>query len=794
MWQVGKEDIFMNLDFRIMFRNSFGLLFVMMGFMISACSTPPETKVDVADTTPGMAVIESVRTDVTSDRAIITFVCSKRTTHGDPFALANPARISFDIMGKPAKDIPGQVKFKIGPVKEILIKDKKDGIAGVVVYVRHERNDSRFIKRGKDIVFEVTPVKEEKRVGKELSSHGSPDPSQPQILDVNITQRKGNRTRLSIKTDKKVEYDVKLHRTVLIIKLKEGAISPELMKKLDTEHSEGAIKNIKAFHSALDKQSLLRVKLDQLTPYHITQDGAILNIDFDPVPESAPPAVKRPAAAAPLKKAEPAAVKKAFGKDKGSESVEPVSRAGGVEVTSKPYAGEHMSFDFVDTDIRNILQLISEVAGINIVWGSDVEGKISLKLNNVPWDQAMEMILKPNGLTYQIEDDVLWVVPEGKLRDIELKADKRKGALMAAKRLQGIFETKIIEFIKLKHRSAHNIYTLLVGGEVDTKEVVNGKLVIKTRKIPPLLDIEAAKSTEENEGEEESGKKTEISTMDLYITYDSGANVIAVNGVRAKVEKVKELIKILDAPVKQVMVEARIVEATTGFARDLGIQWRSLDGKNPGVKGAWYNSSGSMGSGQFSTNAPSDTWAPNIGMAVGILTGGGLGSIALDASLALAEYNREVKIISAPKVMTINGELAQIMRGETAFIRIATQLVTSVEEVPALLSLNVIPTVSGDNTHIRMLVLVTDQVMAQDLNSRTEKNVSANMTVPNGDTIVIGGIYREDNTRSDSGVPWLKDIPVLGWLFKAQEDIKLKNELLIFITPTVIISESSDEG
>jgi len=776
----------MDLNLGRVLRRRLGLFLYILGFLISGCSTSPETKVGVADKTPGVAVIESVQSDATSNQAIITFVCSKKTTHGDPFAVANPARICFDIKGTLARDLPDLIKLKAGPVKEILIKEKEGGNAGVVVYFRHEVNHSRLIKRGKDIVLEVTPKALEKGA---LEKGDAATISLAQILDVTVTQRKGNRTRLSVKTDKEVKFDVKLDRMVLLIDLKNGSIQPDLMKELDSEHAEGAVNRVNAFYSALDHHVSLRIMLRKLIPYHITQEGKVLNIDFDAVPGEIPLVAGQPATKTPLTKAEPSTVKRTAEKNKGSVPAETLSRAGLFEATSKQYAGERMGFDFVDTDIRNVLQLISEVAGINIVWGSDVEGKISMKLDNIPWDQALEMILRPNGLTYQIEDDVLWVVPKEKLRDMEIKEGKRKGALLAAKRLQGIFEAKTVEFITLRHRNAHDVYTLLVGGEMDVKEVVNGKLIIKKRIIAPLLDIEIAQSEEQEEGEEEKGKRTRIVTKDLYLTYDAGTNVIAVNGVRSKVEKVKALIEILDVPEKQVMIEARIVEATTEFGRDLGIQWRSLDTTRPGVEGAWYNSSGSAGSGEFSTNRPTDTWVPNIGLALGWLTGGGMGAIALDASLALAENDGEANIISAPKVLTLNGELAQIMRGETAFYRIATQDRLAVEEVPALLALNVIPTVSGDNSHIRMLVLVTDQQMAPNLESRTEKNVSTNMTVRNGETIVIGGIYRERRDISESGVPWLKDIPLLGWLFKAEQDIKEKDELLIFITPTVVISQ-----
>ena len=446
-----------------------------------------------------------------------------------------------------------------------------------------------------------------------------------------------------------------------------------------------------------------------------------------------------------------------------------------------------MSFDFVDTDIRNILQLISEVAGINIVWGSDVEGKISMKLDNIPWDQALEMILRPNGLTYQIEDDVLWVVPKEKLRDMEIKEGKRKGALMAAKRLQGIFEAKIIEFITIRNRKASDIFKLLVG-DPDAKPP-----------IMPALDIEAAESEETEEGEEEKGKKVKISTLDLYLSYDPGTNMIIANGVRAKVDKVKELIAKLDVAEKQVMIEARVVDAVTTFTRDLGIQWRSLDGTNPGIKGDWYNSgTNSWGGGQFSTNSPSG-WSPTIGLALGWLTGGGLGSIALDASLALGEQDGKVHVISAPKVLVVNGGEAVISRGEVTYEPIKTLDTIDVKEMEAVLSLTVKPTISADNSHVTMVVDVTDdkpkpaertidstgkETEAQS--GRTEKSVRTTLMVKTGDTVVIGGIYHKQEQTVDTGVPWLMDIPLLGWLFKAQHKELVKTELLIFLTPTVV--------
>ncbi|MCJ7684002.1 MAG: hypothetical protein MUO68_06870, partial [Desulfobacteraceae bacterium] len=280
---------------------------------------------------------------------------------------------------------------------------------------------------------------------------------------------------------------------------------------------------------------------------------------------------------------------------------------------------------------------------------------------------------------------------------------------------------------------------------------------------------------------------------------------IIANGVRAKVDKVKELIAKLDVAQKQVMIEARVVDAQTDFTRDLGIQWKQLDGTRPGIQGEWYNSgTNSWGSSQFSTNAPSG-WSPTIGLALGWLTGGGLGSVALDASLALGETDGKVHVISAPKVLTVNGGEAVISRGTVTYEPIVSLNTVDVREMTAALSLTVRPTISADNSHVTMVVEVTDdrlmpgtvreseEGIQETQSGKTEKTVTTTLMIRTGDTVVIGGIYHKREQTSDTGVPWLMDIPLLGWLFKAQHKEITKTELLIFITPTVVDALQTNE-
>ena len=776
------------------FRIRFVLRLFLLGFLACACSTPSANQVD-GETGPH-GVLEAIETIATPGKTTVVIAAPGARTERKAYTLSDPPRICVDIAANPADDLPMAYELPEGPVEKILIQGRGQGHTGVVVYVRPEEYKYRFTPGKNKINLSVTPVGSENFEASEIQPFRPGDPGRPRILDVAVMERPDNSARLSIETDQPVESNVELDGSVLLIDLKKALLTPEEITDLEAKPAGGAIQRIRAFYSPSDENVRLRVSLRSLTPYHVSREGNILMVDFDALPggfsqksssQAAPPVHGAlPPAVSPKAPKPPTLPSDTLDSDRASDQEK--TRAGLFESGSKDYAGQKMSFDFVDTDIRNILKLLAEVANLNIVWGSDVGGKISMRLDNVPWDQALEMVLKPNGLTYQIEDEVLWVVPRSKLVDMEISEKKRKGALMAAKRLQGVFEAKVVEFIVVRHRPAADIFKMLVGDPTADPP------------IRPVLDIEGAESEEKEEGEEEEGKKVKIATLDLYLSYDTGTNMIIANGVRAKVDKTKELIAKLDVPERQVLIEARIVEATTAFTRDLGVQWRSLDDTRPGVDRTWLNSDGTTRfDGEFSTNAPS-TWTPNIGLAFGFLTDGGLGSLALDASLALGQSDGLANIISAPKVLTVNGTEAMIARGVTQYIGVSTLDQQNVEEKTAVLSLTVTPTISADDAHVTMAVVVKDEkpiAMSGNINDyggKTGKDIKTTLMVKSGDTVVIGGIYQKSEQSSDSGVPWLKDIPLLGYLFKAEYSQKDRTELLIFLTPSVVNIDQARRG
>jgi type IV pilus assembly protein PilQ len=261
---------------------------------------------------------------------------------------------------------------------------------------------------------------------------------------------------------------------------------------------------------------------------------------------------------------------------------------------------------------------------------------------------------------------------------------------------------------------------------------------------------------------------------------DERTNTLIMRDTASILAEAGKMVERFDTPVKQIMIEARIVDAMTGFSRDLGVEW-----------GAAYERyrDRTPFSGSFATNVPKG-WAGNIGFSIARLTTRGLAT--LDASLALAETEDKVTIISAPRVIASNGEEAVISRGAEIIREIVTADQIGVETVEATLSLIATPTVSF-NDFVTMKLKVTDDKPYEDGSGNiNKKEIDTTLMVKSGETIVIGGIYTEDRQEVESGIPVLRNMPVLRWLFKARTSIKDKTELLIFITPRVIETARSN--
>lgn len=424
--------------------------------------------------------------------------------------------------------------------------------------------------------------------------------------------------------------------------------------------------------------------------------------------------------------------------------------------TSATFKGKKVTIDLQNADIVNVIRLIGDVSGKNVVVGEDVKGEVTLKLKNVPWDQALDVILKTKDLGQETRGGIIRVVAQAKL-DAEREARLR---------VQEEREKKLPTTVRLIP------VNYAVASEM--KEQVAGLLSAR-------------------------GK----------VTVDDRTNVIIVEDIRDNLDQAERLVRTLDTQTPQVLIEARMVEGSSQFSRALGIQWGgglffSQRGGNPtglvfpnniGVVGAAPDGAASPGvffPSNFAVNLPSTAANSGIGLNLGSV--GNLGF--LNARLSAAEASGQARVISAPRVTTLNNKKARITQGTTLSVPVATANTVSVQTVTAALELNVTPHVTADGS-ILMSILLSNN--APDFGQQVpgapppvqKKEAETEMLVKDGDTAVIGGIYTRSQGESHQQTPFLGSIPILGWLFKSVSESDNRTEMLVFISPRIVNRHSA---
>ena len=407
------------------------------------------------------------------------------------------------------------------------------------------------------------------------------------------------------------------------------------------------------------------------------------------------------------------------------------------------FYGKEISIQVKDGDIRDVLNFIAEESGINMVLSEDVKGTVSLKMRKVPWDQALVTVMRAKKLGYVRQGNVIRISGLDSLQQ-ETEASR-----------------KIIESQKQ-----------MAPLRVKVLPVSYGKVEELVGRVQTFLSP--------NRG---------------AVIADPRTSTLIVTDTDEVLTKITRLIKELDIAPAQVMIEGKIVEASETFSQTLGVNW-GLSGSpvtlssGGGVNGSPINLRPSLGVNPIDQNIL-DASMFRLGLTLGKLDV--LGN--LSATLAMAERDSLVKIISSPRVVTINKEKAQItQKGEqitVGSIRDLNTTTTTVTRTPVVMDLSVTPQITSDGGVIMEVevkrefagALEDTATRARAINSRSAKT---KILVKNGQTTVIGGIYQNDATNAETGVPYLKDIPVLGWLFKSKSIDSQKNELLIFLTPRIL--------
>ncbi|MGJ7516845.1 type IV pilus secretin PilQ [Pseudomonas baetica] len=412
------------------------------------------------------------------------------------------------------------------------------------------------------------------------------------------------------------------------------------------------------------------------------------------------------------------------------------------------YSGEKLSLNFQDIDVRSVLQLIADFTNLNLVASDTVQGGITLRLQNVPWDQALDLVLKTKGLDKRKIGNVLLVAPADEIaarERQELESQKQIAELAPLRR----------ELLQVNYAKAADIAKL-------------------------FQSVTSAEAKVDERGS---------------ITVDERTNNIIAYQTQDRLDELRRIVAQLDIPVRQVMIEARIVEANVDYDKSLGVRWGGSV-----QKGNWNTSGVNNGSTTVGTPGSTSTNTPFVDMGAASNTSGiGIAfitdNVLLDLELSAMEKTGNGEIVSQPKVVTSDKETAKILKGtEIPYQEASSSGATSVSFKEASLSLEVTPQITPDNRIIMEVKVTKDEPdylnKVQDVPPIKKNEVNAKVLVNDGETIVIGGVFSNTQSKVVDKVPFLGDVPYLGRLFRRDVVSEKKSELLVFLTPRIMNNQA----
>ncbi|MFC7295909.1 type IV pilus secretin PilQ family protein [Marinobacter aromaticivorans] len=415
-----------------------------------------------------------------------------------------------------------------------------------------------------------------------------------------------------------------------------------------------------------------------------------------------------------------------------------------------PYSGEKLSLNFQDIEVRSVLQLIADFTGLNLVASDTVGGSITLRLQNVPWDQALDLILKTKGLDKRQIGNVLLVAPADEI------AAREKLELETTKQIAELAPVRL-DIVQVNYAKAADIVALIQAD----KELISDR---------------------------------------GFVSSDVRTNTISVRETAEKLEEIRRLVSTWDVPVRQVSIEARIVRAQNNVSESLGVRWGGaaydVNGDNVisvgGSLGTVEEARDAAGGGTGGITFPG-ALAVDLGVsgegASSFAIGFGSDDFLVDLELSALESDGKAEIVSQPRVVTADRQTASIKSGqEIPYQEASSSGATSTSFKEAVLSLEVTPQITPDDKIIMDLDVNQDS-RGEDTDAGPAINtnsVTTQVLVANGETVVLGGIFESTNTKTTTKTPFLGDIPYLGRLFKRTQTTELRSELLIFITPKII--------
>lgn len=775
------------------------------GTEISPAESPPPPSSPAEPTKESTVLIQPVAVAPTPEpankaREIVNFLLEQKEDfvtfkiiadgklgNYDSLKLDSPARLVLDIWEVSTRYPQKSIKFENPFIKEVRIGLHPDKLRLVFYPTKPQLPPYQINRIDHKLIVSLGKVPQPSG-SQILVQEKSPEGiSPPQAKDVSVTppQAQGKApSEGSMKTTKAsslTEIDFKqmddksrivsvfteepkfesrmISKNTIAVDIKNAFVPKHLQRGLDTSEFDSAVTYISMKNVKVGKSSDVRIliRLREEMPFETTQEGKTLFIDIarpkrvEAKKETGPSVEAKGAEIKTeeekpipeLKKAEkglPPPEEKPVSPLPVAKRVEEEKRAAEEGLPGKVYTGRKLSLDFKDADIKNILRLIAEVSNLNIIAGDDVTGKLTMRLVDVPWDQALDVILQARSLGMTRVGNVIRVAPLDTLkREVQTELE--------AKRAKERLEDLVTELIPVNYATAKDIIP-------QTKGVLSDR-----------GDVRA----------------------------DERTNTLIIKDIPRNIAGVKNLVKALDTKTPQVLIEARIVEANLTFQRDLGVKWGFLAQGGNKIQAGGGTSDTILGTAVNNVvNLPA---APTTGTAgiLELLFTGTHGIKQLDLAISAAESTGEVRIISSPKIATLDNKEASIEQGlRIPYPKLTTEGTITTDFIEANLKLTVTPHVTNDG-NIKMSIKAKKD--APVFNTAQEvlgvppidkKEAITEVLVKDNGVVVIAGIYTVEKDSSSTGIPLFSKIPLLGWLFKSETKADTRKDLLIFISPKII--------
>ena len=618
------------------------------------------------------------------------------------------------------------------------------------------------------------------------------------LVNLNVVEA-GTRTRLVLNLNKPVGYEAKLDGNTLLVSLGDGGAgaAPVNVSPRFAEAAPGtarhSVRDVDFRRGAAGEARIVTTLSDAQAGINIRQQSNGVVVDF--IGTDLPPALQRRLDVTDF--GTPVQTIETYPLGENTRMV--IQPKGGWEYSAyqtdnnfivevKPatesqkktadgkvkYVGEKLSLNFQNVEVRSVLQVIADFTGLNIVASDTVGGNLTLRLKDVPWDQALDLIMQAKGLDKRRNGNVIWVAPKDELMAKEKLENEAKNALAD-------LEPLATEYIQLNYMRADEAQTMLYGFASGAFLASAGNNSVNcSAQAQGLGGAAAAQASQQGKGENDQ----KVLTKRGRATYELKTNTLIITDTPSKIQEIRELLARLDVPARQVMIEARVVVATDGWSRDLGARLSFTQAATGDLWGDPYRA-GAAGIGQALPQVPG---AADMTLSLLNLANGNLLALELRA----LEAEDKGKVISNPRVMTSNQKPAVILNGtQIPYITPGTaNNPATVTFKDAFLCLLVDPQILNNDAIILTVEVQKDAVRdianIGDNPAIDTKRIKTQVRVNNGETLVLGGIFDGSEASTVSKVPLLGDVPVFGNLFKTTGKTNAKTELIIFITPRII--------